>query len=190
METEPIFKPTYINLEYFFGKILELIKDFFNLFTDLHVPSWIFIIFSIFAIFFITIILYSSIRIYEIQKEEQKKLKEIIVTNPQSNAKNPRWEKVKMHMLKDSSAEWRMAIIESDLILEEMVTRMGYKGETLAEKLKIIEKSDFNTIQLAWEAHLVRNRIAHEGGDYNLSRHEAVRIIALFEEVFKEFDFI
>jgi hypothetical protein len=190
MATQPLFNPTYLNVEYLFGKIVDGVKYVLSYAPDLHIPIWLTFFLSLATIFFITVIIYSLIRIHEIQKEEQRQLKQIIVTEPAPNVKNPRWEKIKAHMLKDSPAEWRVAIIEADVILDEMVTRMGYKGDSLADKLKAVERSDFSTIQLAWEAHLIRNRIAHGGSDFNLTRHEAVRVIALYEEVFREFDFI
>jgi len=37
----------------------------------------------------------------------------------------------------------------------------------MGDKLKAVEKSDFNSIELAWEAHKARNMIAHEGSDFH-----------------------
>jgi hypothetical protein len=67
---------------------------------------------------------------------------------------------------------------------------LGYSGETIAEKLKAVEPSDFITIESAWEAHKIRNVIAHEGADFILSEREARRIIDLYRAVFKEFGII
>jgi hypothetical protein len=36
----------------------------------------------------------------------------------------------------------------------------------------------------------VRNKIAHEGSDFVLSKQEAERTIGLYEEVFSEFNYI
>jgi len=59
----------------------------------------------------------------------------------------------------------------------------------LGDKMKKIDRSDFLTLDDAWEAHKVRNRIAHEPG-FEISQHEARRVIGLFKKVFDEFDFI
>lgn len=75
-------------------------------------------------------------------------------------------------------------------MLDEMLDHMKYQGPGVAEKLKQIEPSDFLTLDDAWEAHKVRNRIAHQGNDYALGQAEARRIIGLYEKVFKEFYFI
>ena len=109
------------------------------------------------------------------------------------HAPNPntvRWKKVLEHLESKNPNDWKIAIIEADTILDEIVERMGYHGETLGERLKKIEKSDFNTLDNAWEAHKVRNAIAHEGSAFQLNEREARRVIALFQSVFEEFKYI
>lgn len=103
---------------------------------------------------------------------------------------NKRWARIVNHLNSENESDWRLAVLEADLILEEMLNSMGYQGDTIAERLKGIERSDFLTIDDAWEGHKIRNKIAHEGGDFRLTNREARRIVSLFERVFKEFHFI
>jgi hypothetical protein len=84
-------------------------------------------------------------------------------------------------------SDWKFAIIEADIMLDEMLTTMGYKGDTVGEKLKQVERSDFSTVEKAWEAHKVRNQIAHEGSAFSITKPEAVRVIELYKDVFEEF---
>src|SRR3989344_66407 len=101
-----------------------------------------------------------------------------------------RWERITAHLASSRESDWRLAILEADVLLSEMVTNMGYGGDSLGEKLKSVEPSDFTTLQKAWEAHAVRNKIAHEGAAFALTEREAKRVIALYEDVFNEFHFI
>ena len=103
---------------------------------------------------------------------------------------NERWDKVETLVASDNPGDWRVAILEADVMLDELVSAMGYDGDTLGEKLKMIEQSDFQTLDAAWEVHKVRNRIAHHGSDFILTHREAKRIIDLFREVFEEFEYI
>ena len=80
--------------------------------------------------------------------------------------------------------------MEADILLDELLDAMKYRGESIGEKLKKIELSDFTTLDLAWEAHRIRNQVAHEGSEFLLSDREARRVIKLYEEVFKEFQYI
>jgi len=106
------------------------------------------------------------------------------------NVSNKRWENIQSLINSYSANDWRQAIIEADVILEEMLKKMGYKGAGVGEMLKQVEKSDFITLNKAWDAHKVRNTIAHRGSDYVLSRDEAEKAISNFQEVFEEFYYI
>ncbi|MES2409301.1 MAG: hypothetical protein V4509_03300 [Patescibacteria group bacterium] len=106
------------------------------------------------------------------------------------HAPDKRWLSIQDHLHSHNESDWRLAIIESDIVLSEMLGRMGYVGSTIADKLKMVEKSDFNTIDDAWEAHKVRNRIAHDGATFKLPQHEAERVVGLYQKVFEEFHFI
>ncbi len=109
---------------------------------------------------------------------------------PKERVPDKRWLSVKSKLDSHSEGDWRLSIIEADIILEDMLTRMGYHGEGIGEKLQKVEKSDFQTLDLAWEAHKVRNRIAHDGPSYHLTHDDAKRVIGQFEKVFEEFYFI
>lgn len=103
---------------------------------------------------------------------------------------NKDWERVQRLFTSDNPSDWKIAILEADIMLEDLVrVKMGYRGETLGECLKQIEVSDFTTLQEAWEAHNFRNRIAHES-DAGISRRDVNRAIGLFEKVFREFSYI
>ncbi|MDO8482848.1 MAG: hypothetical protein Q7S86_03460 [bacterium] len=103
---------------------------------------------------------------------------------------NKRWEEITVHINSHNQSDWRLAILECDIVLDEMLTKMSYRGETLADKLKAVEKSDFLSIDKAWEAHRVRNAVAHEGSNFQITDREARRVVALYEEVFREFHYI
>lgn len=104
--------------------------------------------------------------------------------------RNLKWERVQKFMKSHNSSDWKQAIMEADILLDEMLTKMGYEGNSIGEQLKQIEESDFITLNKAWEAHKFRNHIAHKAGDFVFSKSEADRIIGLYEKVFQEFYYI
>ncbi|MEI6345780.1 MAG: hypothetical protein WCO79_00885 [bacterium] len=103
---------------------------------------------------------------------------------------NERWAAVLENVGSASDSDWRLAILEADIILDDMLKGMGTFGDTVAERLKSVNEHTIPSVQKAWEAHLVRNRIAHDGANFALSQHEARRIIGLFETVLKEGRFL
>ena len=103
---------------------------------------------------------------------------------------NTRWMHVLQLLESHSQGDWRQAVIEADIILEEMLDKMGYEGVTIGDKLKNVESSDFLTLNQAWEAHKIRNKIAHMGSEFKITQGEAKKVIGLYQEVFEEFYFI
>lgn len=104
--------------------------------------------------------------------------------------KQGRWQHIQDLIKSYNANDWRQAIIEADIILEEMLDKMQYDGVTIGDKLKNIERSDFITLDKAWSAHKVRNQIAHDGSNFKLTREVAEKTIKDFEDVFREFYYI
>lgn len=185
----------FINLEYFFLKIYDCVT---GLTCQLDIDSFDFsrwisllkIISIVISLLLLVGTVYSIIRIRQIRREEMEELGRVIVVQNLEDEKYKKWDQINAMASSQNKNDWRLAILEADILLDDMVDVMGYKGEGLGEKLKQIERSDFNTIDLAWEAHKIRNTIAHAGTDYILSQREARRVIGLYKQVFEEFEFI
>lgn len=147
-------------------------------------------------------ITYSAIRLFQIRKEEAEKLRgdgvffgKVPGAAPQNlptaeHHGRAKWEVIQKHLHSESETDWRLSVLEADILLDELVRSKGFPGENLGERLKQIDRSDFRTIDQAWEAHKIRNTIAHEGINFPLSRREAERVIGLYAQVFQEFDYL
>jgi len=139
----------------------------------------------------IAIAVYSFIRLQEINGADNKELGLALLWEHERTEKNSRWERVEEYMRSQNPSDWKVAILEADNILGEIVERMGYRGETLGERMKAIEASDFPHLDLAWQAHKTRNAIAHQGGaDYTLTRALAEQTINIYHRIFKELGYL
>lgn len=116
--------------------------------------------------------------------EEMKESLEIIPPK-----QNHDWVKIIQLIGSANPNDWKLAIIEADKMLEVVVNTFAVPGDNIGDKLKNIERSDFTTLDEAWQAHKVRNQIAHEH-NFHLGQREARATIDKFEKVFREFDFI
>lgn len=101
-----------------------------------------------------------------------------------------KWDKVLEHVESENPNDWRQAVMESDIILDDVLTQLGYMGDGVGGKLKRANKADFKTLDDAWEAHKVRNQIAHAGSDYPFSQFDARKVIQQYKKVFEEFFYI
>src|SRR3989344_1243229 len=199
---KPIFEPRYLNMEYIFNKILQFVDALVRFFRGgisapgvTEAPDWRLLAIigwaCIAALF--ALILYVLHKLSLLRYEERKKYWEAEMATLETfdhTEHDIKWQKVENLLGMLGESDWRLAIVEADNILADMLQKMGYVGDSIGDKLKAIEPSDFLTLNDAWEAHKIRNRIAHEGTNFRLSHREAQHVIALYKTVFEEFHYI
>lgn len=178
----------------FLGLLLSNVsfKDIVTEFLVRHIGAYvpmIKIVLKFFCIISIAGIIYFFLCIREINSNEYHKYKPLNKEEKTENH-NMQWQIILDHMESPSSTNWRMAILEADTMLDEMLKKIGAEGETLGERLRSMDVREFRSLQMAWDAHKMRNTIAHEGLDYQLNKHEAQRVISLYKQVFSEFQYI
>lgn len=98
---------------------------------------------------------------------------------------NQNWQNVLNHLNSANESEWKLAIIEADKLIDDLLVQKGYQGESLAERLNMVDKKSMKSFELLWEAHKIRNRIAHKL-DFKINRNEALKVISYYGEAFKE----
>lgn len=152
--------------------------------------------FTLFAIAislpFLAVAIYCLIRITQIRRAErlayQAAQRTVAVRDvPRTQL---RWNRIEEQAGSSNPESWRLAILEADIMLSELLDIQGYKGETIADKMKQVNRAQFNSIDDAWEAHKIRNRIAHEGTKMDLTPRDVRNAIALYRRAFKEFKYI
>jgi len=193
----------YFNPEYLFNQGILYIKQFFAYISSNQTIKMGKTTLFFLAMFFLIIICYTIVRMFEIRRKEHKHLHHEISEYAHNKAeyekrlhekvggsKNERWSKVLSYLFSQHSSDWKLAIIEADSMLEGLMDQLGFRGENLGDKLKMANQDNFPNLTVAWEVHTIRNRIAHEGLAFELSQHEAKRVIALYEQIFHEYGYI
>lgn len=195
----PFYNVDYVKLDPFWAQVQDYIKNF-----DIHsFDSNAKIILVILSIFFLTVIAYCAVRLLEIRKREHEHLHHEIEEYARAQHKeaekkegakdvstNPRWRHVITYTFSENPGDWKLAVLEADSMLEDLVDQLGFKGENLGEKLKNANQDKFKNLPIAWEVHTIRNRIAHEGVNFQFSGREAKRVVALYEQIFRDYGFI
>jgi len=100
-----------------------------------------------------------------------------------------RWQKVQAMLNSSNESDWKQAVIEMDTMLLDVLTGLGYQGDGVGEKLKRVQPGELKALQDAWDAHKVRNDIAHVPG-YQLDHHAALQTMHQYRKVFEEFYYI
>lgn len=145
----------------------------------------------VFSLICIAGAVYASMQLSRVRIAESEELKELTRSAISgSETDNERWQQILSYAASDDEELWRLAIIEADVMLDEMLRTAGYPQDSLGAKLRSAERADFRTIDVAWEAHKLRNTIAHEGSTYDLTRKELEETINKYRRVFHEFSYI
>lgn len=95
------------------------------------------------------------------------------------------WQSIRKRLDEPNEAEWKVAVIEADNLVNDVLRRLGYQGETFAEKLKGVPADRFQSIDAVWDAHRIRNNIVHDP-DARMMHRDAREAIANFEAFLKE----
>ncbi len=95
------------------------------------------------------------------------------------------WAKITKRLQNPLESEYKLVIIEADNLLNEILERMGYKGETVGERLKKITVDILPSIQEVLEAHKIRNNIVHDP-DYKITLEKGQKTIKIYEKTFQE----
>lgn len=91
------------------------------------------------------------------------------------------WQKIKGRLEIEQESEWKLAIIEADKIMDDILNRMGFGGASLGERLGRLTVVSLPNIEEVKEAHKIRNDIIHDPS-YRLTLEEAKRVIAIYEK--------
>jgi hypothetical protein len=98
-----------------------------------------------------------------------------------------RWEAVKKRLESQEEKEFKIAIIEADEIIGDLIKRMGYQGENLGEIFKNVPEMQIESIVKVRKAHEIKNRIVHDE-NFPVSLELAKETLGCFEEFLDEFE--
>lgn len=153
----------------------------------------VFVALSLFvSLLLMALTIYCAIRIFQVRQMERRRFAALQRTVAARDVPKTqlRWNRVLEQAHSDDPQSWRLAILEADIMLNELLDTLGYRGETMADKMRAVDRVNFNTIDFAWEVHKIRNSIAHKGSMHELNSREVRRVISLYERIFREFRFI
>ncbi len=103
------------------------------------------------------------------------------------NILRAKWQAVRAKIESKNESDYKVAIIEADNIIDDLISRMGYGGENMSERLDNINPGQIENIEDLRIAHEARNRIIHDE-NFKLNKEQAERIIGYFEEFLRYFE--
>ncbi len=107
----------------------------------------------------------------------------VIVSKSRKGLSAAEKNRYKRHWEKIKALEIKQAVIEADKLLDELLTKKGYKG-SLGDKLKKAGPA-FTNVNDVWSAHKLRNRLAHEL-DVKIGDNEGKAALRSFEKAYRD----
>lgn len=175
----------YVNPFYFFEQIYLLLKSIESYITAVPVVlPWGTVSFVLNVISGLMLVLFVSV-IYKAigvkNRDREQFMAQFELAKDPESEKLEEWQDIVDHIESDNESQWKLALIDADKLLETALRTEGYEGESIGDRLKTAEAhGGFSALQDAWEAHKVRNRIAHESG-FELTKREARRAVELYK---------
>lgn len=95
-----------------------------------------------------------------------------------------RWLRVENGLDRNNPKSYVVAVMDADKVLDKALTEMGLSGKTMGEKLKKV-MGKFERPSATWEAHRLRNRLAHQE-DVEISYEQAKHALGAFKQALKD----
>jgi len=187
----------WLNLEYFFNKFFDFVENFFP-FVDEKLRQ----IFGAelgFAIYFaylgivlgavgVIFVVYKLIEIKWLRKKVY--FSDFFAKDETPLARKDNWAFIKKQLDSEEQDKWKLAIVEADIFIDNLMERIGYRGMTLGDKIKSINPKNFSSVKELFEAHVVRRKIGQGGEEFQITQEEAKETLEKFEKALKELKYL
>jgi hypothetical protein len=101
-----------------------------------------------------------------------------------------RWSKITNYLASGNVSQYKVAVIEADAIVDEILGGIGYKGANMMEKLEQVGEAHLDDhLEALKEAHQVRNRIVHEA-DFAVDQRLAKATVGVYENFLRYLEFL
>lgn len=160
------------------------IKDFIYYISSPQIQDTLFpvkLVFAAFAMFFLAGVIYFMINSSWLQYKFLEDVTEFFSWQPYGmRAITKRWKKIKEKLDTGLEAEFKLAIIEADDFLAEMLEDRGFQEKDFIESAKKAGKGLLANLEEILSAHEVRNSIVYNP-DFKISAETAKNILAVYE---------
>ncbi|MDP3880976.1 MAG: hypothetical protein Q8Q32_02250 [bacterium] len=142
-------------------------------------------IYIILSIIIILIGIYACIKFWPMRAKVYWREKPTMNISKEDRKKNPRivkqWDAIAARANTRTAENIRLAVMEADALVDFFLKDAGYEGDHFADRLGKIRSSEIRNLERVWQAHRVRNDIAHTPG-YSLHDKVAQETLTAFRD--------
>jgi hypothetical protein len=94
------------------------------------------------------------------------------------------WLTIEQQLVKGEEASCHLVVLNADKLLDQALKQRGFKGDTMGQRMKSAHDTWSNANNV-WNAHKLRNRIAHES-EVTVGYDNARRALTAFKQGLKD----
>jgi len=99
------------------------------------------------------------------------------------------WKQIQKRLRSNKMNDLKLAVLETDKVLDEVLRMAGFPGKNLDECLELITPAQIENIEEIKQAHKFKNRIAIEP-DFSITQNEAQISVDIYKKVFQDLNLI
>jgi len=164
------------------------IKDFIYFISSSQIQDMLFpikLIFVFFSVFFLVFVIYYMLNSSWIQYKFLEDVTEFFSWQAYGQREmSKQWDRIKKRIESGAESDYKLAVIDADDFLAEVLDNRGYEGKDFEETVKKVGKLIAPILKDVLSAHEIRNSIVYNP-DYKLSVAEAKKILDTYESAAK-----
>lgn len=98
------------------------------------------------------------------------------------------WKNIQKRLNSEDQNDWKLAILEADHILNEILKMSGYLGK-LSDQLKMLSEEQLKNIEDVSRAHGIADKIKNDPS-FLITQDEAREVIEVYKQSFKDLNLI
>lgn len=96
-----------------------------------------------------------------------------------------KWKEIEGRANSHIESDRKISVIEADKFIDDLFKKIGFRGRDMGERLKSINPNQISNINEIWQAHKIRNNLAHDP-HFKLERSDAELVIKTYNNTLKE----
>ena len=96
-----------------------------------------------------------------------------------------RWDAILAKAPKSPPQSFALAIIEADKFVDDVLKRLGFHGEHMADRLERLNTGSIASLDRVWQVHRARNELVHNP-DFEIKPHDAEEMLGVYQKFLEE----
>ncbi len=99
------------------------------------------------------------------------------------------WHKIVERSKQPDETEWKMAILEADKLLDDVLRSSGYNQPTVDDRFNALSMELISNYDQVMQAHEVRGKVSKDP-EFSLTHAEAIEILKIYKKALQELGLI